>query len=180
MRIVLLLLIPLLVGTRPAHAEDVNSFASNPKVLRAVSELYGLDERGAAQRLQKESEATAVYRRVRHLGLESYGGAWFDQDSQRLTVALADPDERELVSTLGADVVIRCCSLQDLKSRLAEGVERVESVAGRGAVAQSYVDVPAGIARIVVLEQHYSRAKSVVIPARVEIAKTQTRPRVAS
>lgn len=83
--------------------------------MNELTDLYGLDERGVIERLAREEVAAEQFAAIRALELEAYAGAWFDSDTQRLHVAVADESSFAAVTSLGALPVLVERSLSHLE-----------------------------------------------------------------
>ena len=84
-------------------------------MLRQVQEHYQLEEQQAIERLARESIAAETYQTIRTLGLKSYAGAWFDDKSMNLHVAISDESDSLPVKQAGATPVMVDYSLDQLK-----------------------------------------------------------------
>ena len=94
------------------HAEE-RSF--DQSILRQVQTLYQLEEHQAIERLARESIAAETYQTIRTLGLKSYAGAWFDDKSMILQVAISDTSDSLFVTQAGATPVMVDHSLNQLE-----------------------------------------------------------------
>jgi streptogrisin C len=113
-----ILLVAILASGFPVAAQGSSEFLGPTPVdsgmLAEVRALYGLDDRGAIERLAAENDAANVYRRIKGARLDGYAGAWFDAVSGKLQVALSVPEWADLISRLGATPVLVDWSLQEL------------------------------------------------------------------
>jgi hypothetical protein len=82
--------------------------------------LYGLDEDAALARFEAETVANDIYTVIRSLDIPEYGGAWFDQESGSLVVALAGAVEVPAIDALGVRSVQVDLTLEELNSLQSE------------------------------------------------------------
>ncbi|MFF9757286.1 S1 family peptidase [Streptomyces sp. NPDC014344] len=128
-------------GTLPASAQEAPASATadasapaSPGLLGAMQRDLGLTRAEAEDRLAAERAATALAPQARETAGSSYGGAWFDADSGRLTVAVT-PDA-------GATTV-RALRESGAAVRTVEHTERrLDAVKSR----LDRLDAPAGVA----------------------------------
>lgn len=83
--------------THALAASEANSREFNKDILGAVSELYGISESQAVNRLAQETEAAITFQKIRQLSIDSYAGSWFDASRGKLNVAIADVKDHELL-----------------------------------------------------------------------------------
>ncbi|MFF5591487.1 S1 family peptidase [Streptomyces althioticus] len=128
-------------GTLPASAQEAPASAAadasapaSPALLDAMQRDFGLTPAEAKARLAAEGEATALAPKAREAAGSAYGGAWFDADSGKLTVAVT-PDAR--TST------VRALRESGAAVRTVEHTERqLETAKSR----LDRLDAPAGVA----------------------------------
>ena len=86
-----------------------------PGVVDSVSQLYGTSEDRAIARLANESAAVRIYGPLKNFLGEAYAGAWFDDDSEKLVVAITDAELIPWVRVAGAVPVLAQRSLAELE-----------------------------------------------------------------
>lgn len=84
--------------------------------LDEVMMLHGLDEESTVNRLAKEALASELYRVIRSMNISGYAGAWFDEESLGLKVAIAAPttDDFQFLQQIGAKPVLVQHSLRPI------------------------------------------------------------------
>ncbi|NEC49017.1 S1 family peptidase [Actinospica acidiphila] len=128
-------------GTLPASAQEAPASAAadasapaSPALLDAMQRDFGLTPAEAKARLAAEGEATALAPKVRETAGSAYGGAWFDADSGKLTVA---------VTTDAGTSTVRALRESGAAVRTVEHTERqLDSAKSR----LDRLDAPAGVA----------------------------------
>lgn len=83
-------------------------------VVQRVSELYGISEIAATDRLASEAKAADLYRIVEGFRIEGYAGSWYDAQSGQLIVAINEAGDEALVRRLGASPTVVRYSLMIL------------------------------------------------------------------
>jgi streptogrisin C len=114
--------------------------AASPGLVTALQRDLGLSEQEALARLDAEAEARTVAPAAQRAAGPAYGGAWFDAERGRLTVALTDDDRRQAVEATGARVV----GAEHSMRRLEATMERVDALDAPSGVASWRVDPRAG------------------------------------
>ncbi|CAL9345976.1 S1 family peptidase [Streptomyces sp. NPDC093808] len=145
-------------GTLPASAQEAPASATadasapaSPGLLGAMQRDLGLTRAEAEDRLAAERAATALAPQARETAGSSYGGAWFDADSGRLTVAVTpDADATTVRALRESGAAVRTVEhterrLDAVKSRL----DRLDAPAG---VASWSVDPAANAVVVNVVE----------------------------
>ncbi|MEY9490662.1 streptogrisin C [Streptomyces calvus] len=98
-------------GTLPASAQDAPDSATAPAaesapasdgLLQAMQRDFGLTRAEAEDRLAAERKATDLAPEARRTAGPAYGGAWFDAESEKLTVAVTADADAATVRTLRA------------------------------------------------------------------------------
>lgn len=129
----------------PAAAQDspapavTDAAPVSPGLLTAMRRDLGLSERQARERLAAERTATAVEPQARRAAGTSYGGAWFDAEEGRLTVAVtsdASPTTLRAVRSTGAAVRTVEHSARELDTAKA----RLDRLAAPQGVSSWHVD----------------------------------------
>ncbi|MFF5744340.1 S1 family peptidase [Streptomyces althioticus] len=128
-------------GTLPASAQEAPASAAadasapaSPALLDAMQRDFGLTPAEAKARLAAEGEATALAPKAREAAGSAYGGAWFDADSGKLTVAVT-PD--------AGTSTVRALRESGAAVRTVEHTERqLETAKSR----LDRLDAPAGVA----------------------------------
>ncbi|MFE7650583.1 S1 family peptidase [Streptomyces phaeoluteigriseus] len=129
----------------PAAAQDspapavTDAGPVSPGLLTAMRRDLGLSERQARERLAAERTATAVEPQARRAAGTSYGGAWFDAEEGRLTVAVtsdASPTTLRAVRSTGAAVRTVEHSARELDTAKA----RLDRLAAPQGVSSWHVD----------------------------------------
>ncbi|MGV9558292.1 S1 family peptidase [Streptomyces sp. NPDC003522] len=129
----------------PAAANDssapsaADSRTVSTGLLAAMRRDLGLTERQAERRLSAERTATAVEPRARGAAGPSYGGAWFDEEEGRLTVAVtsdASPATLRAVRSTGAAVR----TVEHSARELDAAKERVDRLPAPRGVSSWHVD----------------------------------------
>ncbi|MEV7014784.1 S1 family peptidase [Streptomyces sp. NPDC093991] len=145
-------------GTLPASAQEAPASATadasapaSPGLLGAMQRDLGLTRAEAEDRLAAERAATALAPQARETAGSAYGGAWFDADSGRLTVAVTpDADATTVRALRESGAAVRTVEhterrLDAVKSRL----DRLDAPAG---VASWSVDPAANAVVVNVVE----------------------------
>lgn len=115
----------------------------DPKVLAQVATFYGISEKAAIVRLDKEYEASVQARRIEELQLPGYAGLWFDALTLALHVAVSRDADVEAVEELGATPVRVAHALTELDRARENLTDAMDSALGAGVVRESYVDFQA-------------------------------------
>ncbi|MEU5778814.1 S1 family peptidase [Streptomyces venezuelae] len=110
-------------------------------LLKAMQRDLGLSPAAARERLADEKQAVKVERAAKKAAGSAYGGAWFDAERGRLTVALTERSAAADVRGTGADVRIVEHSAAELDAAKA----RVDKFAAKGH-GKDKVKAPAGVA----------------------------------
>jgi len=156
------MLICLVLGTTNLFAAtSSNEPAINQDLLNAVTELYGISEEQAIDRLARESEAAIAWKLLQEFPIKSYAGSWFDETSLQLNVAIADSSDLKYLKTLNVVPVHVKNSLVTLQNRLStatEGLRLLESL--DSAVIESYIDYRSNIAVLTLNKNHATSARS--------------------
>lgn len=126
-------------GPAPVAEEPLS-----PGLLSALQRDLGLTESQARERLAAERAAVAIEPKARSAAQGAYGGSWFDADSGRLTVAVADTRKAAAVRATGAAVRI----VEHSASRLDAAKRTIDTLAAPRGVGSWHVDPEAN--RIVV------------------------------
>ncbi len=128
-------------GTLPASAQDAPDSATAPAaesapasdgLLQAMQRDFGLTRAEAEDRLAAERKATDLAPEARRTAGPAYGGAWFDAESEKLTVAVTADADAATVRTLRASgAAVRTVEhsarqLDAVKSR----IDRLDAPAG--------------------------------------------------
>jgi streptogrisin C len=106
--------------------------------LAEVQRLYHLTEDQAITRLAAEVEAADLYRRVKSMELIGYPGAWFDPQTLKLNVALAELKDVKRAEKMGASVVRVNWSMKDLEAVVTDMTSAYPAI--QGAVREMYID----------------------------------------
>ena len=134
-------------GTGPAAASDSGA-ATGPEpasagLLRAMQRDLGLSQRQAEARLAAERTALGITAKARKAAGSTYGGSWFDAESERLTVAVtsdAPPATVRKVRATGATVRTVAHSARELDAVKA----RIDRIPAPSGVSSWHVDPAAG------------------------------------
>ncbi|MFF8842134.1 S1 family peptidase [Streptomyces sp. NPDC015127] len=105
-------------------------------LLAAVQRDLGLTEAQARERLAAERAAVAIEPTARRAAGGAYAGSWFDVDSGRLTVAVADAGRAGAVRATGAAVRI----VEHSASRLDAAKRKIDAMAAPAGVGSWHVD----------------------------------------
>lgn len=130
----------------------------DPKVLAQVATFYGISEKAAIVRLDKEYEASVQARRIEELELPGYAGLWFDAPTQALHVAVSSDADVEAIETLGATPVRVAHALTELDRARENLTDAMDSALGAGVVRESYVDFQANGLVVGVTAESMARA----------------------
>ncbi|MFF5568664.1 S1 family peptidase [Streptomyces sp. NPDC012623] len=103
----------------PADAPATDAPAS-AGMLTAMRKDLGLTDQQAKVRLAAEKTATAVEGKAVRAAGSSYGGSWFNPDSNSLTVAVTDSGKAEAVRATGATVRVVKHSARQLDAAKAK------------------------------------------------------------
>lgn len=106
--------------------------------LAEVQRLYRLTEDQAITRLAAEVEAADLYRRVTSMELIGYAGAWFDPQTLKLNVALAESQDVKRAEKMGASVVRVNWSMKDLEAVVTDMTSAYPAI--QGTVRELYID----------------------------------------
>lgn len=106
--------------------------------LAEVQRLYHLTEDQAITRLAAEVEAADLYRRVTSMELIGFAGAWFDPQTLKLNVALAELQDVKRAEKMGASVVRVNWSMKDLEAVVTDMTSAYPAV--QGVVRELYID----------------------------------------
>lgn len=123
-------------GTGPASATDSPAAAdaapASAGLLEAMQRDLGLSKRQAEARLAAERTAMGLTPKAQKAAGSAYGGAWFDAESERLTVAVtsdAPPATVRKVRATGATVRTVTHSARELDAAKAR-VDRITAPSG--------------------------------------------------
>ncbi|MGI5400967.1 S1 family peptidase [Streptomyces sp. CA-135486] len=105
-------------------------------LLSAMQTDLGLTKSEAQARLTAEKTAMAIDGKARRAAGSSYGGAWFDADSGRLTVALAGTQKADAVRATGASVRLVTYSAHQLDS----AKKKIDALSAPAGVSSWHVD----------------------------------------
>lgn len=130
----------------------------DPKVLAQVATFYGISEKAAIVRLDKEYEASVQARRIEELKLPGYAGLWFDAPTLALHVAVSSDANVEAIETLGATPVRVAHALTELDRARENLTDAMDSALGAGVVRESYVDFQANGLVVGVTAESMARA----------------------
>lgn len=107
-------------------SSDHNADYLGADALKTLTEYYGIPEDRVIDRLAHEAEAARLYSQIPELIGDDYAGAWFDEQTFKLTVGLTDQEHAPLVERLGATAVLVEHSLHRLNGT-REQIERARS-----------------------------------------------------
>lgn len=153
-------------------------------IVSAVAELYGISKNSALDRLAAESVAAIQYRKVRELNLESYAGAWFDEEAESLVVAISNEGARQTLDVLQINSVLVENDLVSLHA-LAQGMAAELHDSSGGSVRPTvFVDARGNTAVIEVAEHAFGWAseyvKEQVQSGKVEVQIKSGKARLSS
>ncbi|WP_256356267.1 S1 family peptidase [Streptomyces sp. PKU-EA00015] len=134
-------------GPASATAQEPVPSADAPAsagLLHGMQKDLGLTESQARERLAAERAAVAIEPKARRAAQGAYGGSWFDADSGRLTVAVADARRAAAVRATGAAVRL----VEHSASRLDAAKQAIDTLDAPRGVGSWHVDPAAN--RIVV------------------------------
>ncbi|MFJ8000674.1 S1 family peptidase [Streptomyces sp. NPDC096310] len=103
----------------PAAGSDTKAPAS-AGMLTAMQQDLGLTKSEAVARLAAEKTATAVEGKAVRAAGSSYGGSWFNADSNTLTVAVTDAAKADAIRATGATVRVVKHSARQLDTAKAK------------------------------------------------------------
>jgi hypothetical protein len=117
----------------------------NESFFDQIMTLHALDEESAINRLAKEALASELYHVIRSMNIEGYAGAWFDEESLGLKVAIANPSTKDLLflQRSGAIPVLVQYGLKDLEeeaNRLRAGFSQETEVSQ--IITSTFIDFP--------------------------------------
>ncbi|MFE4056959.1 S1 family peptidase [Streptomyces sp. NPDC059096] len=115
----------------PATGADAKAPAS-AGMLAAMQKDFGLTESQAVARMAAEKTAAAVETKAKRAAGASYGGAWFNADSGKLTVAVTDAAKTDAIRATGATVRL----VKHSERQLDAAKDRIDAFAD---------DAPAGV-----------------------------------
>ncbi|MFE3741243.1 S1 family peptidase [Streptomyces sp. NPDC059134] len=115
----------------PATGADAKAPAS-AGMLAAMQKDFGLTESQAVARMAAEKTAAAVETKAKRAAGASYGGAWFNADSGKLTVAVTDAAKADAIRATGATVRL----VKHSERQLDAAKDRIDAFAD---------DAPAGV-----------------------------------
>ncbi len=123
---------------------------ATPGLITAMQKDLGLTEAEATARLEAEATARTVDEAARRAAGAAYGGSWYDAQSGRLTVALADEDKRQAVEATGVDVAL----VDHTARRLEATMARIDAIDAPDGVASWHVDPQASSVVVNVVDGH--------------------------
>ncbi|MFE5075593.1 S1 family peptidase [Streptomyces halstedii] len=127
-------------GLSQAAAADPSTTATEAPasagLLTAMQKDLGLTKSQAEARLAAEKEATALQGAARKAAGASFGGAWFDADSGKLTVAVTNDASARQVRATGAQTQL----VTHTAGRLDAAKARIDSLAVPQGVSSWHVD----------------------------------------
>jgi streptogrisin C len=148
-------------------------------LLTAMQKDLGLTKREAQARLAAEKTATAIDGKARRAAGASYGGAWFDVDSGRLTVALAGTQNADVVRATGASVRLVTYSAHQLDSVK----KKIDALSAPAGVSSWHVDPKANrvVVNVVASEHRDNDVEAFLARARqagpVQVKETSAAPK---
>jgi hypothetical protein len=144
-------------GTLPASADDSPAAAETASapasagLLTAMQRDLGLSRAEAEDRLAAERAATGLVPKARKAAGASYGGAWFDADSGRLTVAVtADAGASAVRAVRSTGATVR--TVEHSERRLDATKSRIDRLSAPEGVSSWHVDPAANSVVVNVVE----------------------------
>lgn len=128
--------VALALAWASSSAASGTAGAADPGIVSQVMSLYGLTEEAAIDRLAREEAANDVLQLIEAEQMPGYAGAWFDEATLSLKVAVAEGHDGRQARALGAAVVEVPRSLERLKSVAARLEQQVRS----GTVTGYHID----------------------------------------
>ncbi|WP_405811413.1 S1 family peptidase [Streptomyces sp. NBC_00210] len=148
-------------------------------LLSAMQQDLGLTKSEAQARLAAEKTATAIDGKARRAAGSSYGGAWFDADSGKLTVALAGTQKADAVRATGASVRLVTYSAHQLDSVK----KKIDALSAPAGVSSWHVDPKANrvVVNVVASEHRDNDVEAFLARARqagpVQVKETTAAPK---
>ncbi|MET8111641.1 S1 family peptidase [Streptomyces prasinus] len=148
-------------GTPPAAASDTQGSGSSAAsarsapasaaLLQAMQRDFGLSPAEAEERLAAERRATALEPEARKAAGPAYGGAWFDAESEKLTVAVTpDADAATVRGLRSSGAAVR--TVEHSARRLDATVARLDRLDAPSGVSSWSVDPTANTVAVNVVE----------------------------
>ncbi|GGN78991.1 serine protease [Streptomyces albiflavescens] len=119
-----------------ATSSSATGALGSSALITAMERDLGLSNSQATARLKAESTARAVERAARRAAGGSYGGSWFEADSGRLTVAIADSAQKRAVEATGARVAL----VEHTERQLDAAMARIDTLDAPRSVSGWHVD----------------------------------------
>lgn len=105
-------------------------------LITAMERDLGLSKRQATARLEAEATARTVERAARRAAGGAYGGSWFEAESGRLTVAIADNARKNAVEATGARVTL----VEHTERQLDAAMAKIDTLDAPTGVSGWHVD----------------------------------------
>ncbi|MDT3727975.1 S1 family peptidase [Streptomyces sp. DSM 41972] len=145
-------------GTLPASAQEApsspaadTSVPASPALLDAMQRDFGLTPAEAKARLAAEGQAAELAPKAREAAGSAYGGAWFDADSGKLTVAVTPDAGTSTVRALReSGAAVR--TVEHTERRLDTAKSRLDRLDAPAGVASWAVDPAANTVVVNVVE----------------------------
>ncbi|CAM5466921.1 hypothetical protein SHIRM173S_04790 [Streptomyces hirsutus] len=126
-------------GSPTASAASTRSAPASAALLQAMQRDFGLSPAEAEERLAAEQRATALEPKARKAAGPAYGGAWFDEKSEKLTVAVTpDADAATVRSLRSSGAAVR--TVEHSARRLDATVSRLDRLDAPSGVSSWSVD----------------------------------------
>ncbi|WP_369205061.1 S1 family peptidase [Streptomyces sp. PU-14G] len=120
-------------GTLPSSAAGADAPAAQKPasdgVLSAMQRDFGLSEQQAEARLSAEKRAAATEKKARRAAGPAYAGSWFNAESGKLAVAVADREKTAAVRATGATVELVDRSAKELDA-VKKRIDALDAPAG--------------------------------------------------
>ncbi|GEM_PF-1225984 len=162
-----------------ASANDLN-----PDMLQAVSELYGITQEQAIDRLARETEAALTLHTLQLQGIENFAGSWFDAESGKLVIAVSDAGARDQIQGANVEAVLVQRNLKELQLRLDDAVSTLRASRQDSAVVSQHVDVQSNEVVLTVVETSLAAVSSTLgnelLTDGVRIESTATLPELST
>ncbi|MFF1465678.1 S1 family peptidase [Streptomyces sp. NPDC058330] len=170
-------------GLTQASAADPSTTASEAPasagLLAAMQKDLGLTKTQAEARLTAEKSATALQSTARKAAGASFGGAWFDAGSGKLTVAVTDDESARSVRATGAQTRLVTHTARQLDAAKA----RIDALTAPRGVSSWHVDPQANsiVVNVVAPERDDNDVRAFLAKARqtgpVTVRQTAQAPR---
>ncbi len=132
--------IGLLSSAPPAFASDTQH-DFNPDILQSVSELYGITEEQAIDRLARETEAALALHALQLEGIDDYAGSWFDAETGKLVIAVSSEAALESIDDDKVATVLVAHDLKSMQTQLNLAISALSKLTNEGSAVGYYFDV---------------------------------------